>query len=148
MPPAASTDPYLSKDFRVQIDGIATASFSSVSGLSALIAVVDSRSGATLGNTDQKVPGLATFPNIILTRGMIQDLSLWNWIHSNLTGTLDRRNIAITMLDQADNPVWSWKLSGAFPCRWSGPILAAESSEVATETLEICYEDLQVSLGT
>ena len=53
----------------------------------------------------------------------------------------------ITLLDQADNPVWIWKLSNALPCRWSGPILAADSSEVATETLEISYEQLVSSLA-
>ena len=148
MPLATSTAPYLSKNFRVVIDNITTATFSAVSGLAAVIDVVDYRQGGALQNAEQKLPGLASYPNIILTRGLVQDLSLWNWIHNNLTGTLDRRNITITLLDQADNPVWLWKLSNAFPCRWSGPNLAAESTDVATETLEICYEDLESSLGT
>jgi len=147
MPTATSTAPYLAKNFRVQIDNITTTDFSAVSGLAAVIDVVDYRQGGSLENASQKLPGLGSYPNIILTRGLSQDLSLWNWIHGNLTGTLDRRNIVITLLDQADNPVWIWKLSNALPCRWSGPILAADSSEVATETLEISYEQLVSSLA-
>ena len=148
MPTAPSTAPYLARNFRVEIDNITTATFSAVSGIAAVIDVVDYRQGGALENAEQKLPGLASYPNIVLTRGLVQDLSLWNWIHNNLTGTLDRRNISITLLDQADNPVWVWKLSNAFPCRWSGPTLVADSTDVATETLEICYEDLQPSLAT
>jgi len=148
MPTAPSTAPYLARNFRVEIDNITTATFSAVSGIAAVIDVVDYRQGGALENAEQKLPGLASYPNIVLTRGLVQDLSLWNWIHNNLTGALDRRNISITLLDQADNPVWVWKLSNAFPCRWSGPNLVADSTDVATETLEICYEDLQPSLAT
>ena len=148
MPTTASTAPYLAKNFRVEIDSIPSATFSAVSGLAAVIDVVDYRQGGALQNAEQKLPGQGSYPNIILTRGLVQDLSLWNWIHNNLTGTLDRRNIAITLLDQSDNPVWIWKLSNAFPCRWSGPDLVADSTAVATETLEICYEQLQSSLAT
>jgi len=148
MPTAPSTAPYLARNFRVEIDNITTATFSAVSGIAAVIDVVDYRQGGALENAEQKLPGLASYPNIVLTRGLVQDLSLWNWIHNNLTGTLDRRNISITLLDQSDNPVWVWKLSNAFPCRWSGPNLVADSTDVATETLEICYEDLQPSLAT
>ena len=148
MPTAPSTAPYLARNFRVEIDNITTATFSAVSGIAAVIDVVDYRQGGALENAEQKLPGLASYPNIVLTRGLVQDLSLWNWIHNNLTGTLDRRNISITLLDQADNPVWVWKLSNAFPSRWSGPNLVADSTDVATETLEICYEDLQPSLAT
>jgi phage tail-like protein len=148
MPTATSNTPFLAKNFKVEIDNITTATFSAVSGLAAVIDVVDYRQGGALQNAEQKLPGQGSYPNIILTRGLVQDLSLWNWIHNNLTGTLDRRNIAITLLDQSDNPVWIWKLSNAFPCRWSGPDLVADSTAVATETLEICYEQLQSSLAT
>ncbi len=149
MPTAAVTSPLLAKNFRVEIDGIAaTTTFTEVSGLSAVIDVVDYRTGGSLENAAQKLPGLGSFPNITLKRGFISDISLWTWINNNLAGTLDRRSIAITLLDQAENPVWTWKLSNALPCRWSGPDLAADSSAVAIETLEICYESLQSTLAT
>jgi len=146
MPTATSTAPYLAKNFRVQIDNIPTIDFSQISGLSAVIDVVDYRQGGSLENASQKLPGLGSYPNITLTRGLTQDLSLWTWIENNLKGTLDRRNVVITLLDQADNPVWTWKLSNALPCRWSGPLLAADSSDVATETIEISYEQLNSSM--
>lgn len=141
------TDPYLVGNFRVQIDGITATSFSEVSGLEAAIEVVDSRTGDIQQNAVHKMPGLHKFTNITLKRGLTQDLSLWNWMQNALNGNLQRASVAITLLDQADNPQWVWKLANAWPCRWAGPVFLAESGEVAMETIEICYETLEPALS-
>ena len=148
MPTTANTSPFLAKNFRVEIDNITNTTFTEVSGLAAVIEVVDYRTGGSLENAAQKVPGLGSYPNITLRRGFIADASLWTWISNNLTGTPDRRNISIILLDQADNPAWTWKLSNAWPCSWSGPNLIADSSAIAIETLEVCYENLQSTIAT
>jgi phage tail-like protein len=92
----------------------------------------------------QKLPGLNRYTNVTLKRGLTADLSLWNWIKSALQGTVVRASVAIILLDQSDNPVLTWQLKNAWPCRWSGPSLVAGSSEVAIETLEICHEGLEL----
>lgn len=148
MAPATRTDPYLNGNFLVQIDGITSASFSEVSGLEADIEVIEYRSGDAKQAAVQKLPGLHKFTNITLKRGLVQDLSLWNWMQTVLNGTVQRANVSIVLLDQSRNPVWRWNLTNAWPCKWSGPILKAESDEVALETLEICYENLTASTGT
>jgi phage tail-like protein len=52
-------------------------------------------------------------------------------------------NITIHLLDPAGGGVFSsWRLEGAWPCRWSGPALNALGSDVAMEELEIAYDDL------
>ena len=147
MSPTSRTDPYLVGNFRVQIDGITATSFSEVSGLEAAIEVVDSRTGDIQQNAVRKMPGLHKFTNITLKRGLTQDLSLWNWMQDALNGNLQRASVAITMLDQADNPQWVWKLTNAWPCKWTGPVFLAESGEVAMETIEICYENLEPTLS-
>jgi phage tail-like protein len=148
MSPATRIDPYLTGNFLVEIDGVASASFSEVSSLEVSIEVVDYRNGNSAENAVQKLPGLDKFTNITLRRGMTQDLSLWNWMQTTLKGNVQRTSVSITLLDRDDNPVWRWNLTNAWPCKWSGPALKAESNEVAIETLEICYENLTVSTGT
>ncbi|MGO9336163.1 MAG: phage tail protein [Terracidiphilus sp.] len=144
MSPATRIDPYLAGNFLVKIEGLTATAFSEVLGLEAAIDVVDYRTGDLKENTPQKLPGLNRYPNVTLKRGLTGDLSLWNWIESALQGTLVRTGVTITLLDQSDNPVLTWQLKNAWPCRWTGPSLIANSSEVAIETLEICHEGLEL----
>jgi phage tail-like protein len=146
-PTPASTfnTPFTCGNFRVEIDGITASSFSEVSGLEASIEVVEYRAGDAKLNTEQKLPGLNKFSNITLKRGLTKDTSLWNWIKSAMAGSVNRANMAIIFLDQADNPVLTWQVRNAWPCKWSGPVLSAQSSEVAIETLEICHEGLDLT---
>jgi len=76
---------------------------------------------------------------------MVPDTSLWNWIDSALKGNVVRAAMKITLLDQAENPVWSWNIRQAWPCKWTGPVLVAKSSDVAIETLEICHEGFEMA---
>ena len=144
MSPATRIDPYLSGNFLVNIEGVTTSAFSEALGLDAAIDVVDYRTGDQKENSAQKLPGLNRYADVTLKRGLTQDLSLWNWINSVLQGTVLRTTVVITLLDQSDNPVLSWKLTNAWPCRWTGPALVANSSEVAFESLEICHEGLEI----
>ncbi len=143
MSPTARVDPFLSGNFLVEISGITASAFSEVSGLEASIDVIDYRTGDSAENTPQKLPGLNRYSNITLKRGFTSDFSLWNWINGALTGAVVRATVQITLRDQADNPVWIWQLKNAWPCRWSGPLLVANSSDVAIETLEITHEGLE-----
>jgi len=53
--------------------------------------------------------------------------------------------VLITLLDQADNAVLVWRLRNAWPCKWTGPVLNAGSSDVAIEQLELCHEGLEIA---
>jgi len=145
-PQAASgrTTPFTIGNFVVEIQGITATSFSEVSGLETSIDVIDYRAGNSKLNTEQKLPGLYKTTDVTLKRGLTQDTSLWNWINSVMNGSLSRTTVVIRLLDQADNPVLLWKLRNAWPCKWSGPVLSAGSSDVAIETLQICHEGLEL----
>jgi phage tail-like protein len=136
----ARIDPYLAGNFRVSIDGLTAAHFSEVTGLEAAIDVVDYRAGDSAEDSPTKLPGLKRYSNVTLRRGLTSDASLWTWFHNLLTGVTDRRSVTIQLLDAQENVVWTWSLANAWPCRWAGPSLAADSSEVALETVEICCE--------
>lgn len=65
-------DPIKTYRFRIEIDGFIRAGFSSATGLSKDMAVVEYREGG-MNETPQKSLGLASFPDITLTRGQIVD---------------------------------------------------------------------------
>jgi phage tail-like protein len=138
-------DPYLAKNFRVEIDNITAISFTEVLGLEALITVVDYRTGDSTVNSVSKLAGMGRYSNITLKRGFTQDTSLWEWMHNNLVGVVDRRNMSVVLQDSQNNDVLRWNLVNAWPCRWAGPELSAECSAVAIETVEICYESFALS---
>ncbi len=142
---ASRNDPFTAGNFRVEIQGFTTASFTEVRGLEVSIDIVDYRAGDSRVNTEQKLPGLYKVPDVTLKRGLTRDLSLWNWINNALNGNVNRTSVAITLLDQADNPVLVWRLRNAWPRKWSGPALNAGCSDVAMEELELAHEGLELS---
>ena len=146
--PAKSRDhPYGAYNFHVEIDGIAAASFAEVCGLESETAVVEYRIGNARTNASLKLPGLTTFSNIVLKRGITRDPALWQWRKSIVDGNPDRRNGSIILLDETHNPVLRWSFRNGWPCKWEGPCLDASSNEIAIETLEIAHEGLELEVA-
>ena len=135
-------DPYTSFNFRVEIDGIASAVFSEVSGLASETAVIEYRLGGE-PNTVRKLPGLTKYANIVLRRGITQDAELWNWRNSVVQGQVDRRNGSIVLLAGDGNEVVRWNFFDGWISKWEGPTLNAKGNEVALETIEITHEGLE-----
>lgn len=140
MPAPQRDDPYKNFNFLVEIDGIARAAFSEVSGLESETTVVEYRTGSDFGT--RKLPGLTKYANIVLRRGITQDADLWDWRQSVVDGDVQRRNGKILLLDDARTPVVRWTFREGWPCKWQGPALNAKNSEVAIEVLEIAHEGL------
>jgi phage tail-like protein len=143
MPAPQRNDPYKAFNFLVEIDGIAHAVFSEVTGLESETAVIEYRAGGE--NVVRKLPGLTKFGNITLKRGITQDAELWNWRKSIVDGNIDRRNGSIVLLDDNRSPVVRWNFHNAWVCKWEGPALSAKSNEVAIETMEIAHEGLELA---
>jgi phage tail-like protein len=141
MPPPQRDDPFKAFAFLVEIDGVARAAFSEVSGLESETAVIEYRTGGE--NVVRKLPGLTKFGNIILRRGVTQDADLWNWRKSVVEGSIDRRNGSIVLLDDKRNEIVRWNFQSGWICKWEGPTLNAKANEVAIETIEIAHEGLE-----
>ena len=141
MPAAQRDDPYKAFNFLVEIDGVARAAFSEVSGLESETAVVEYRAGGE--NLVRKLPGLTKFGNITLRRGVTQDADLWNWRKSVVEGSIDRRNGSIVLLDDKRNEVVRWNFRSGWISKWEGPTLNAKANEVAIESIEIAHEGLE-----
>jgi phage tail-like protein len=138
------TGPFVSFNFRVQIDQLGAASFSECSGLSSDQAVIEYREGMH-DSTVQKLMGLRSFTNILLKRGYTTDLRLWQWRLSVMNGAPDRRNGSIALMDTTRaTPLLIWSFESGWPKKWDGPTFNAKSSEIAIETVEIVHEGLRL----
>jgi phage tail-like protein len=141
--PAARTDPFPGFDFVVEIDGIATAGFGEVSGLEGSIDVIEYREG-TDALTVRKLAGLVKYGNVTLRRGLTDSRDLYSWWTAVASGKVDRRGVAIVLLDRERNPVRRWLLREAWPVRYAVSSLNAEGNDVAIETLELAHEGFEL----
>jgi len=136
-------DPYVAFNYLIEISGVRAGGFNEVSGLDAEIEPVDYRNGDE-DFVARKLPGMKKFPNIVLKRGIIGELDVFQWFALGAAGTVDRREGAIVLRDEQRNEVMRWKFVRGWACKYTGPSLKADSSAVAIESVEICHEGLQV----
>jgi phage tail-like protein len=140
----ARPQPYLNFNFLVEIDGLAVAAFSEVTLPDLAIDVVEYRNGSDKVNSVRRLPGLTKFGNLVLKRGIVGDLALFNWIRGVAQGQADRRNIAVVLLDEQRNPVQRWLVRDAWPAKYVGATLNAKGNEVAIEQLELACEGIEI----
>ena len=57
---------------------------------------------------------------------------------------IERKSMTISLLDEGNEPVMTWRLTDAFPVKISGTDLKAGSKEVAIEVLEVAHEGLKI----
>lgn len=141
-------NPYGNFNFQVSWPGedgsAVTSGFSEVTGLDMEIEVIEYRNGNERENRARKVPGLRKTANVTLKRGVIGAIDLWTWAKTTADGTVVPREVTIALLDEAHNPVLMWKLANAWPCKWSGPALAAKGGDVAIEELVLAHEGISM----
>lgn len=136
--------PYRTFNFRVEVDGLPETDFQEVVLPGVRIEVVEYRMGADKVSGTRKLPGRATTGNLVLRRGIDQDLSLWNWFKTVRDGDLDRRNVVIVLLDAERVEVRRWQISRAWPTAYEPSPLHAQKNEIAIETLELACEGLEI----
>jgi phage tail-like protein len=83
------------------------------------------------------------FATIVLTRALTTSTDLYDWRRHIVSGEDDRRDVTIRQLSAPGGEIVnSWRLTRAWPCRWSGPAFDAMKNDVAFEELELTFEDL------
>jgi phage tail-like protein len=137
-------DPFKNYSFLVEIDGIASSAFKSVSGLAAEAEVIEYREGSDPVSSSRKLPGRVEYPNVRLSRGLTTSRDLWDWWRTVVDGSLERRNVSITLLDDTRTPVLRWLLRNAWIAKFEAPDLDASANEVAIETIELAHEGLEL----
>jgi len=93
-----------------------------------------------------KLPGPATYANLVLSHGLTAVGTLWNWYDDTTKGVVQRRNGTIMLLNPRQIPVMWWNFRNALPVRWTGPTFNATSDEVGVEVLELVHEGLSTPL--
>ena len=140
----ARDNPYGAYNFLVEIDGVTSAGFSEVSGLSVEVGVIEYRNGNDKANNVRKLPGLHKVGDVTLKRGMIGDTALFAWLRAVTQGSADVRNVAIVLLDETHTPVLRWLLLRAWPSKWEAAAFKATGNEVAIESLTLACERIEI----
>lgn len=126
--------------------------FTEVSGLDVETEMIEYRHGASPDYHKTRQPGLTKYSNITLKRGTFQtDNEFYNWWketvkfqEANDTGSIYRRDITISLLDETHSPVVVWKIKNAWPIKVQSTDLKADGNEVAIETIELVHEGLVI----
>lgn len=139
---ATRKDPFGGFNFAVEIEGLVAGGFSEVSGLQVEIEVHEYREGG-MNQFIHKRAGPAKYPsNLVLKKGMTDVRTLWNWYWDVVHGKVQRRNLSVLLMDRAGQEKRRWNFEQAYPVKWSGPDLKANSSELAVESLELVHRGL------
>jgi phage tail-like protein len=139
-------DPAVSIAYRVTIDGfIPLGIWTKIEGLGFEYQVTEYREGGVNGYT-HKILGPCKYTNIRLSRPVDSTSQLLMlWLQSNLIAVLPQ-TMAITAMTAGGEDITTWNLAGVVPVKWSGPSLDVMSNNVATETLEVMYQEI-IGLG-
>jgi phage tail-like protein len=134
-------DPYMAFNFAIEIEGLLSGNFSEASGLEGSVEVEPYQEGG-VNDFIHHLPRQATYPNLVLTHGLSDLNSLWNWYYNVTQGIIERKNGTIALLNKQLIPVMWWNFRNAIPVKWTGPQFHAANSAVAFETIELVHEGL------
>lgn len=139
--------PYPLPKFHFAVDwGGTRIGFTEVSGLDVETEVIEYRHGASPEFHKRKMPGMRKFSNITLKRGTFRgDGEFHAWYNTLTLADVNRRDLTISLLDEAHEPVVTWQVKNAWPVKVQSTDLKADAgTEVAIETMELAHEGLTV----
>jgi phage tail-like protein len=135
-------NPYKNFRFLVEIDGITQAGFSDCSGFGSNVEVIEYREGGD-APTVRKLPGKASYPDIMLKWGISDSRDLYDWHLSAINGSIDRKNGSIIVLDDTGQEKVRWNFFSAWPSKYDGPDFSAKGNDVAIDSLTLSCERLE-----
>ncbi|HWU89038.1 MAG TPA: phage tail protein [Kofleriaceae bacterium] len=142
--PGNRRDPLPVFCFAVNIDGLGTAFFKSVSGIKYETESIPVREGGANDTTFMLV-GATKWSPIVLKNGFTASSILLEWRQSWLKpGALRRYSGVITQFDTTGKTKKAeWKFFNGWPTKWEISEFDASKSELAIETLEITHEGIE-----
>jgi phage tail-like protein len=132
--------------FHYQVEwGGSRVGFSEVTGLDLETEVIEYREGVSPEYRKIKMPGLQKNGNITLKRGTLAaDNEFFEWWNTVRLNTIQRRDVTISLLNEAHEPVMVWKVRNAWPTKIQSTDLKADGNEVAIESIELAHEGLSI----
>jgi phage tail-like protein len=102
-------------------EGTIVGGFSDVSGLGREVSCPENESGNKRFNATRKVPNSHKHGDVTLKRGVVGSDDLFQWLKSVRSGTVDPRQVTITLLNEAGERVATWTLRNAQPKKIEWP---------------------------
>ena len=137
--------------YLLNVEGVEIA-FQEVTGLGMDFDIIESRgSGDSLLMSNKKQPGLNNPVNMVCKKGTYQGDSRLADIFQGLVKdktryqNQQRIDMTVQLLDELGAPVITWQIGKGFPIKYQGSDAKSDASEVAIETLEITYEDIEAT---
>ncbi len=135
--------------FTANFEGLGTTSFREVQGFNTDVETIQYREGGFGFLTSRKLPGMITYGEITLSKGLYASPLLYNFFNDYLEGNNFKPvNATIIVYDNAGNPQASWTVINAWPSRYESTGLNAESSEILVETLNLQHEGIKRDVTT
>lgn len=135
---------YPSTGFLAEVLGRTLGSFAAIRGLEARVDILEYREGG-INDAVHRLPGQVSYPNLVLSNGLTSR-AIEEWFALTRLGA-ERHTMTVTFLDAAGKAVRAWSFAEAFPVRWTGPVLDADSGAVAGEELEIAHGGMTMMQG-
>lgn len=132
-------DPFMAYNFSVEIEGLLVGGFSEVSGLSSEINLQSYEEGG-VNDYVHKFPKHTTYPNLVLSRGLVNIDLFYIWYQATSQGLIQRLNGTIFLHDNQQNPVLWWSFKKAYPVKWEGPQFNASRDNIAVATVELVHD--------
>lgn len=151
--------PLTKMNFLVSIPDVSgsIAAFSEVTGIDASVDVIEFRQGNAHSLAPVKIPGLVKHGNITLRMGYTIGNGFKSWIQEcvkDARGAMPRKTVTIELIDIRDGSPNSayetssgsiiWVLKECWVAKYSGPDLNASTSEVAIESVELAFEEMDI----
>ena len=138
-------------NYRVEIDG-EVVSFSEVSGLSISVETTTYKESPTstgvAGPRIMVMPGQFSQPTISLKKGLVPTVSipvLYDWINSTQLNQVDKKDIQISLCDEAGQPIVNWTVYNAFPTKLDAPSFDANSNDAAVESMDLICDKITMT---
>lgn len=137
----------LTTKFKVVMSEYDDAVFATCEGLESEIDVVFVPEGGR-GDGSRALRGNPKVNRITFSRGILGGKSgkktVFDWFLevSDSSKPLKRQTLTIQLLDAGGKAVRSWKVQDAWPCRWVGPLLGKDASELTAEFISFAHEGI------
>jgi len=128
-------------NFRVEIEGLASARFKQLDGIASETEVITY--GGTVDQLQRKRPGRTKWQDITLKRGYTNDPELWAWRKSVVAGAVERRSGSIIICADDGSEIVRYNFFDAWPTKWKGMQLDGKGTETTIEELTLTVERIE-----
>lgn len=134
--------------FRFEVDfggELKEVGFQEVSGMDKDIEPIDYHPNTGGLISPRRLPGANKYGTIIMKRGMVSDNDNFvKWADQIKFNNVKPSMVLIKLLDEAGKITMQWKVANAYPTKVRLADLKANTNEIAIESLELAYEQLEV----